>query len=75
MKLVIFGCGRIANRIARSCKMVEGLELVGLPLKTRKKLKNIAKHIIAKNTATMITFLTVMSMLYISRLTTGPIMN
>ena len=29
MKLVIFGCGKIANRIAKSCRLVEGLDLVG----------------------------------------------
>ena len=33
MKLVIFGCGRIANRIAEACKMVEGLDLVGFASK------------------------------------------
>ena len=39
MKLVIFGCGRIANRIARSCKMVEGLGLVGFASKDPQKAK------------------------------------
>lgn len=29
MKLAIFGCGKIAKRIAASCKLVEGLELAG----------------------------------------------
>ena len=33
MKLVIFGCGTIANRIAKSCRLVEDLELVGFASK------------------------------------------
>ena len=39
MKLVIFGCGRIANRIAKSCKLVEGLDLVGFASKDPLKAK------------------------------------
>ena len=29
MKLAIFGCGKIANRIAASCKLTDNIELVG----------------------------------------------
>ncbi|MBQ1566787.1 MAG: Gfo/Idh/MocA family oxidoreductase [Erysipelotrichaceae bacterium] len=39
MKLVIFGCGKIANRIARSCKLVQGLELLGFASKDPQKAK------------------------------------
>ena len=39
MKLVIFGCGKIANRIARSCKLVEGLELLGFASRDPQKAK------------------------------------
>ena len=39
MKLVIFGCGKIANRIAESCKLVEGVELVGFASKDIDKAK------------------------------------
>ena len=39
MKLVIFGCGKIANRIAKSCKLVEGLDLVGFASKDLLKAK------------------------------------
>ena len=39
MKLVIFGCGRIANRIARSCKFVDGLDLVGFASKDIEKAR------------------------------------
>ena len=39
MKLVIFGCGRIANRIAKSCKLVEGLDLVGFASKDPEKAR------------------------------------
>ena len=39
MKLVIFGCGRIANRIAKSCKLVEGLDLVGFASRDLQKAK------------------------------------
>ena len=39
MKLVIFGCGRIANRIAKSCRLVEGLDLVGFASKDLQKAR------------------------------------
>ena len=39
MKLVIFGCGKIANRIAKSCKLVENIELVGFASKDIDKAK------------------------------------
>lgn len=42
MKIVIFGCGIIANRIAKSCKLVENLELVGFASKNVDKAKEYA---------------------------------
>lgn len=39
MKLVIFGCGIIANRIAKSVKLVEEIELVGFGSKNIDKAK------------------------------------
>ncbi len=43
MKLVIFGCGTIANRIAKSCKLVEGIELVGFASNSLEKAKQYAE--------------------------------
>lgn len=43
MKLVIFGCGIIANRIAKSCKLVDTLELIGFASKNIDKAKEYAK--------------------------------
>lgn len=43
MKLVIFGCGRIANRIALGCKKVEGLDLVGFASKDIAKAKQYSE--------------------------------
>ena len=43
MKLVIFGCGIIANRIAKSCKLVDTLELVGFASTNIEKAKEYAK--------------------------------
>jgi len=43
MKLVIFGCGNIAHRIAKSCKLVEGLELVGFASKDIDKAKQYSQ--------------------------------
>jgi len=43
MKLVIFGCGIIANRIAKSCKLAEGLELLGFGSKDIEKAKEYSK--------------------------------
>lgn len=42
MKIVIFGCGKIAHRIAKSCKLVENLELVGFASKDINKAKEYA---------------------------------
>ena len=39
MRLVIFGCGKIANRIAKSCKLVDGLDLVGFASRDINKAK------------------------------------
>ncbi|MBQ5444967.1 MAG: Gfo/Idh/MocA family oxidoreductase [Erysipelotrichaceae bacterium] len=39
MKLVIFGCGRIANRIAKSAKLVETIDLAGFASKDIEKAK------------------------------------
>ena len=39
MKLVIFGCGKIANRIARSCLLVKEIDLVGFASKDPEKAK------------------------------------
>lgn len=43
MKLVIFGCGNIVHRIAKSCKLVEGLELVGFASKDIDKAKQYSQ--------------------------------
>ncbi len=43
MKLVIFGCGNIAHRIAKSCKLVEDLELVGFASKDIDKAKQYSQ--------------------------------
>lgn len=43
MKLVIFGCGKIANRIAKSCKLVDNIELVGFASKNIDKAKEYCK--------------------------------
>lgn len=42
MKLVIFGCGNIAHRIAKSCKLVEDIELIGFASKNIDKAKEYA---------------------------------
>ena len=39
MKLVIFGCGNIANRIAKSCLLVKEIDLVGFASKDIEKAK------------------------------------
>ncbi|MDO4940991.1 MAG: Gfo/Idh/MocA family oxidoreductase [Erysipelotrichaceae bacterium] len=43
MKLVIFGCGIIANRIAKSVKLVDEIELVGFGSKSIDKAKEYAE--------------------------------
>ena len=43
MKLVIFGCGNIANRIARSCLLVKEIELLGFASKDIEKAKQYAE--------------------------------
>ena len=43
MKLVIFGCGKIANRIARSCLMVDQIDLVGFASKDIGKAKEYSE--------------------------------
>lgn len=43
MKLVIFGCGNIANRIARSCLLVKEIELLGFASKDIEKAKRYAE--------------------------------
>ena len=43
MKLVIFGCGKIANRIARSCLLVKEIELLGFASKDIEKAKRYAE--------------------------------
>ena len=42
MKLVIFGCGNIANRIGKSCLLCEDIELVGFASKDINKAKEYA---------------------------------
>lgn len=42
MKLVIFGCGNIANRIAKSCELVKQIELFGFASKNIEKAKEYA---------------------------------
>lgn len=42
MKLVIFGCGNIANRIAKSCELVKQVELFGFASKNIEKAKEYA---------------------------------
>lgn len=42
MKLVIFGCGRIAHRIAESCLKVENLQLLGFASKDIQKARMYA---------------------------------
>ena len=44
MKLAIFGCGKIANRIARSCLLVDNIDLVGFASKDPEKAKSYAKE-------------------------------
>lgn len=43
MKLVIFGCGNIANRIARSCLLVKEIELLGFASRDIEKAKRYAE--------------------------------
>ena len=43
MKLVIFGCGNIANRIAKSCLLVKEIELLGFASKDIEKAKRYAE--------------------------------
>ncbi len=43
MKLAIFGCGRIANRIAKSCLMVKEIDLVGFGSKDIDKAKEYSE--------------------------------
>lgn len=43
MKLVIFGCGIIANRIAKSVKLVDNIELVGFGSKSIERAKEYAE--------------------------------
>ena len=42
MKLVIFGCGNIANRIAKSCELIKQIELFGFASKNIEKAKEYA---------------------------------
>ena len=42
MKLVIFGCGSIAHRIAKGCKLVDNLELVGFAARDKQRAKEYA---------------------------------
>ncbi len=44
MKLVIFGCGKIANRIAKSCLMVKEIDLVGFGSKDIGKAKEYCER-------------------------------
>ena len=44
MKLAIFGCGKIANRIARSCLLVDNIDLVGFASKDIEKAEKYAKE-------------------------------
>ena len=43
MKLVIFGCGKIANRIAKACLQVKEIELLGFASKDIDKARNYAE--------------------------------
>jgi predicted dehydrogenase len=43
MKLAVFGCGRIANRIALSALKVKEIDLVGFASKDIEKAKEYAK--------------------------------
>ncbi len=43
MKLAIFGCGRIANRIAKSCLLVKEIDLVGFASKDISKAKEYSE--------------------------------
>ena len=43
MKLVIFGCGSIAHRIAKGCKLVDNIELVGFASRDIEKAKQYSK--------------------------------
>ncbi|MBQ6479290.1 MAG: Gfo/Idh/MocA family oxidoreductase [Erysipelotrichaceae bacterium] len=43
MKLVIFGCGKIAKRIAKACLQVKEIELLGFASKDIDKARNYAK--------------------------------
>ena len=43
MKLAIFGCGKIANRIAKACLQVEEIDLVGFASKDTERAKQYAK--------------------------------
>lgn len=44
MKLVIFGCGKIAKRIARSCLLVDNIDLVGFASKDIEKARAYAEE-------------------------------
>ncbi len=44
MKLAIFGCGKIAKRIAASCLQVKEIDLVGFASKDRAKAKTYAEN-------------------------------
>ncbi|MBR0419938.1 MAG: Gfo/Idh/MocA family oxidoreductase [Erysipelotrichaceae bacterium] len=44
MKLAIFGCGKIANRIAKSCLLVDNIDLVGFGSKDINKAKAYAEE-------------------------------
>ncbi len=44
MKLAIFGCGKIANRIAKSCLLVDNIDLVGFGSKDNDKAKAYAEE-------------------------------
>ena len=44
MKLVIFGCGNISRRIAKSCKLVKEIDLVGFGSRDIAKAKQYAEE-------------------------------
>ena len=44
MKLVIFGCGKIAKRIAKSCLLVNNIDLVGFASKDIKRARAYAEE-------------------------------
>ena len=44
MKLAVFGCGKIANRIAKSCLLVDNIDLVGFASKDIEKAKAYAEE-------------------------------